>query len=87
MGEEIFLSMDKETASILREASSALEDKSLHLSDPRHKLAVKALNGVPVVPKRWWLELTAYLLSIGFENNPVDPCLSVAELTLPIYCM
>ena len=75
MGEEIFLSMDEETASILREASSTLEDKSLHLSDSRYKLAVKALYGVPVAPKRWWLELKAYLLSIGFENISVDPCL------------
>jgi hypothetical protein len=45
MGEEIFVSMDEETADILRKTSYSLTDKSLHLSDSRYKLAVKALYG------------------------------------------
>jgi hypothetical protein len=66
MGEEIFVSMDEETADILRKASYSLTDESLHLPDSRYKLAVNALYGVPVAPKRWWLELKTYLLSVGF---------------------
>jgi hypothetical protein len=73
-GEEIFVSMDAETAEILKEGSFDLP-ANLQLTNARFKRLAKSLYGTRIAPKRWWLELKSFLESIGFESNPNDPCL------------
>ena len=73
-GEEIFVSMDAETAEILREASSDLPEE-MQLTNARFKRLAKSLYGTRIAPRRWWLELKTFLESIGFESNSNEPCL------------
>ena len=69
------MTLDKQTSELLMKCDSTGEFKDA--ADSRGQIAVqlkKALYGCVQSAKLWYNHLSNVLKELGFEANPVDPC-------------